>query len=525
MRHTLRLFMGFNLVWMSVLALLFGEAFLPLFEPVSIYWSSLQAYLFGSVMINTLALVFFSVIVSIALGVTLAYLVTVFDFKGKRFFRLLFYMPLAFPPYVLAYIWSYFFGYTGDLQRLLRALNVSFNPQLFNIEPLHIAIGVYALSLFPYVYIAMKNLLENSLGNYIENARLLNHSYLRILFSVVIPLSLGAILSGSLLVALEVLSDYGVIAYLGIPTFSSAIFRAWIRFSDFNSALRLALILMVFALTLVMINYYLSRRIRNLIPTRGKKLRPHLLQSSHQLVVLLFLSLFVFISLILPLFHLVRWSLQSYQSIRLVNLSSTILNSLGLSIGVSLLIVVLAFILANYPRMKTSWWSVFSGHVSLLGYSIPGAVIAILSLSLYLRLNVLFPFGFGLGLLVFALTIRYTGLAYQNIEIGFRKVGLRFNHAAQMLRHSYLKALLRVDVHMMRPALIAGFILVFLDLIKELPLTLILRPFNFNTLATMVHQYANDEMLAESALPALIIIVLSIGFVFILTQKEFKESR
>lgn len=524
MRQTLRFFKTFNLLWMILLAVLFGEAFLPLLRPSSSYWSSLRSYVLGPVSLNTLSLVFFSVLWSLVLGLVLAYVVTVFEFPGKRFFRLLFYMPLAFPPYVLAYIWAYFIGYTGWIQRALRAFNIPYNAQWLSVEPLHLAIWVYSLSLFPYVYIAAKNLMEHALGNYIENARLLGDSYLRILLRVVFPLSLGALLSGSLLVALEVLSDFGVIAYLGIPTYSSAIFRAWILFRDFDSALRLALVLMAFALGIVFINHQLTKRVKNLLPTRGRRLKPQELSPKATFVLLASLSGFLLISLVLPIAHLLIWSVQSYGAIRLDNLASTVVTTLTLSLGVSALIVLLAFLLANYPRMRTSVLSLISGQVSLLGYSIPGAVIAILSLSFFLRLQAVFALRFGVGLLVFALVVRYTGLAYQNVEIGFRKVGVRFNQAAQMLRHSYLKALFRIDVQMMRPALIAGFILVFLDVIKELPLTLLLRPFNFNTLSTMVYRYASDEMLAESALPALIIIVISMGFVYILTKKEFKES-
>jgi len=204
---------------------------------------------------------------------------------------------------------------------------------------------------------------------------------------------------------------------------------------------------------------------------------------------------------------------------------SSLTNSLGLSIGVSLIILVIAFVLANHGRIQKGFISFITGKLTLLGYSIPGSVIGILSLVLFLNLRNIFPFKLNqsIVLLIFALIIRYAGLAFQSIEQGFNKLGLKFNEAAQVLGKSYFKALINVDLILLKPALYSAFTMVFLDIIKELPLSLLLRPFNFNTLATQVHQYASDEMLVESAFPTLIILLLSFLMITLLVNPMRKE--
>lgn len=515
-----------SILWILLIFILFSETFTLLFRPTNENWQNSVRYVLGDVSLNTLIIVGFSTLFAGLLGIALASTVTLFNFKGRKLFSFLFYLPLAFPPYVLAYFWTYFISYTGTLQTGLRTMGLSYQSAWFVVEPKFMAIFVYTLSLFPYVYISTKAIINRSLGNYIENARVLGYSYPRIFFKLVLPLSLPALLSGSLLVALEVLSDYGVVSYLGIPSFSTAIIRSWLRFQDFDTALRLAALLMAFTLVLLALFGFIARRIKNLVPAKGRPLQPSSLKPLHTILLVTVLSLFLFISFGIPLLQLIAWSMQSLPSIRLSSFMSSLFNSLGLSIGVSLFILLIAFILANHGRIQKGFISFISGKLTLLGYSIPGSVIGILSLVFFLNLRNFIPIKLNQSvlLLIFALIIRYGGLAFQSIEQGFTKLGLKFNEAAQVLGKSYFKALIKVDLILIKPALYSAFTMVFLDIIKELPLSLLLRPFNFNTLATQVHQYANDEMLVESAFPTLFILILSFLMITLLVNPMRKET-
>lgn len=515
-----------SILWILLIFILFSETITLLFTPSNENWQHSVQYVFTDVSVNTLIIVGFSTLLASLLGLFLASAVSLFEFKGRKLFSFLFYLPLAFPPYVLAYFWMYFFSYTGTVQTLLRQFNIPYSNTWFVIDPKILAIFVYTSSLFPYVYISTKALINRTLGNYIENARVLGYSYPRILSRLVIPLSLPALLGGGLLVALEVLSDYGVVSYLGIPSFSTSIVRSWIRFQDFDTALRLASLLMIFTLILIFVFNTLSRKIKNLIPSKGRPLIPSQLNKTNTILLTTFLSLFLFITFGIPLLQLINWSVKSLSTIRIQSILPNLLNSLYLSIGVTLIILILSLILANHKRIQKGIISSLSNKLVLLGYSIPGSVIGILCLVFFLNLRNYIPLSLNQSalLLVFALIVRYVGLSYQSMDQGFNKIGLKFNEASQVLGISYFKSMIKIDIPLLKPALLSAFTMVFLDIIKELPLSLLLRPFNFNTLATQVHQYANDEMLVESAFPTLIILILSFIMIMILVKFIQKEN-
>lgn len=515
-----------SILWILLIFILFSETISLLFIPGNENWQHSVTYVFGDASLNTLIIVAFSTLFAGILGLLLATFVSLFEFKGRKLFSFLFFLPLAFPPYVLAYFWTYFFSYTGTLQTILRQLNIEYQSSWFVIDPKILAIFVYTSSLFPYVYISTKALINRTLGNYIENARVLGYSYSRIISHLILPLSLPALMAGGLLVALEVISDYGVVSYLGIPSFSTAIVRSWLKFQDFDTALRLASLLMLLTLFLLFFFNYMSRRMKNLVPSKGRPLQASKLNHKQSFLLISILTIFLFITFGIPLLQLIAWSIKSIPTIRIQAILPNLLNTLYLSIGVTFTIVLISFVLANHNRIQKGLISFISSKLVLLGYSIPGSVIGILSLVFFLNLRTIFPISLNqsLTLLVFALIIRYAGLSFQSIDQGFVKLGMRFNEAAQVLGKSYFKSMLSIDLHLLKPAILSAFTMVFLDIIKELPLSLLLRPFNFNTLATQVHQYANDEMLVESAFPTLIILTLSFTMITILIKFVQKEN-
>lgn len=501
-----------SMVWILLILFVFGEAFMRLFTAPSELWDHIFQFVLSDVIINTLLLVLLSSFSASVIGFLAAYIIIAYDFKGRKIFSFLLYLPLAIPPYIASYIYSHMLGYTGSIQSFLRnQLNVSVDPAWFTYTSMQMGVFVFTITLFPYVYITAKGFMQKYLGNYIETARTLQRGHWSILRTVALPLAAPAIFAGFTLIALEVLSDFGVVMYLGIPAFSTAIYRSWISLGDFDSALRLSAILMIFVIALLLMQHVLRKSRTMGMPMRIRPLKRIRLSGIREFIIISLFVLLLLVSLIVPVGQLLFWSNVSYANIRWNQFTQMLFNSLTLSTFVSIAIVGVALLIANYTRLSRSWFAVLSSKISLLGYSIPGSVVAMLVIFFFITIKEVIPINTQttLIMLAFGLILRYLGLGYQNIESGMRKIGMRFNEASRLLGQNYGKSFLLVDMPLLLPSLFAGFALVFIDIIKELPLTLNLRPFNYHTLATQVFQYASDERVAESAIPSLFIILIS----------------
>jgi iron(III) transport system permease protein len=500
------------MIWILLILFVFTEAFARLFAAPSELWGHISRYVLSDVIINTILLVTISSILASLIGFLAAYIVTVYDFKGRKIFGFLLYLPLAIPPYIASYIYSHMLGYTGIIQTFLRnQVKISVDPTWFTYSAMQMGIFVFTITLFPYVYITAKGYMQKYLGNYLETARTLQRGHVSILLTIALPLAAPAIFAGFTLISLEVLSDFGVVMYLGIPAFSTAIYRSWISLGDFDSALRLSAILMIFVVALLLLQHLIRKPASLGMPTRIRPLKRIRLSGLSESVVITFFVLVLMVSLLIPVGQLLLWSTISFANIRLNQFSQMLFNTLTLSTGVSIGIILIALVIANYTRLSRSWLAVLSSKITLLGYSIPGSVVAMLVIFFFITIKQVIPINTHttLTMLIFGLILRYLGLGYQNIESGMRKIGLKFNEASRLLGKNYGQSLLSVDLPLLMPSLFAGFALVFIDVIKELPLTLNLRPFNYHTLATQVYQYASDERVVESAIPSLVIITIS----------------
>ena len=501
-----------SIVWILLILFVFTEAFARLFAVPSELWDHIYNFVLSDVINNTLLLVLLSSFLASMIGFLAAYIVVVYDFKGRKIFSFLLYLPLAIPPYIASYIYSHMLGYTGILQSFLRnQLNLTVNPAWLTYSSIQMGIFIFTITLFPYVYITSKGYMQKYLGNYLETARTLQRGHLNILRTIALPLATPAIFAGFTLIALEVLSDFGVVMYLNIPAFSTAIYRSWISLGDFDSALRLSAILMIFVITLLLIQHVLRKPRPVGMPVRIRSLTRIRLRGIREKLVITCFVLVLFVSLFIPVTQLLLWSGVSYANIRWSEFGQMLTNTLMLSTLVSVAILLIAVLIANYTRLSNSWLAVLSSKITLLGYSIPGSVVAMLVIFFFIAVKevVYINTQTTLTMLGFGLILRYLGLGYQNIESGMRKVGMKFNEASRLLGKNYGQSFIRVDLPLLLPSLFAGFALVFIDVIKELPLTLNLRPFNYHTLATQVYQYASDERIVESAIPSLVIIMIS----------------
>ena len=494
-------------------------------KPAGEVWTHALNHVWGQTLLNTIVLVLGSAALSALVGVTLAYLTTVIAFPMKKLVSTLLVLPLALPPFVVVLVWSHVTSTTGWLYTTLVSLGIPVDPRWTVIDPKVMALWVYTWSLYPYVYLVARSVLAKHLGPFIENARLLGHNLGSIYLRIILPLSLPAMLGGGLIVALEVLSDYGVIAYLGIPTLAVSIVRTWISLGDFDAALCLALILLGLTGVLLAMQGLLMRSIRSLMPSKPRALIPISMSGHWRWIPVLIVGLSLVFSLGIPLLQLIGWAMQSWDKIRWEAVIPASTTTLVLSVGLGVLITGLALVLGTSHRWMPKGIGSWGARSALLGYAVPGSVIGILTLALLWPLRVPLALSTTWTLLSVALILRYTGLAVQSVRQGFVKLGRSLSEAGAVLGHDPVSVWWRVELPLLTPALIAGFSMVFLDVVKELPLTLLLRPFNTETLATRIYQYAADEQVMLAAMPALIVIGISFGVIVLMTRTSKPEVR
>ena len=511
-----------------------------LFSEPNENWYHIKEFLLKDYMINTVIICIFTGLLTMILGTSLAWLVSAYEFPMRKFFRWALILPLSIPPYIAAYTYAGMLSYTGFIQTFLRNnLNTEINQKYFDIMSIPGAIFIFTIFLLPYVYMVVRSYLEKQSASLIENARLLGENAIGVFFRVVIPISRIVIVSGVTLVILEVLSDYGVVSYFGISTFSTAIFKSWFSMSDVTSAIRLAAILLIAVFTVMNVEK-LSRR-RKKYSSTNTKMRPlsrKKLNKFYGMLAFLYCAVILSLGFIIPTVQLLKWALMSYSKVLNLDFLSLIYNSLWVAVVSSLLIVIMSVIIANYTRINDNFLSKLYSKLTLLGYSIPGAVIAITMVIffvdldnslgwLYKMFNPNAPtlvLSMSLVMLIFAYLVRFLAVGYQGIEGGFEKVGKKFYEASRTLGYSRTKTFLLIDLPMIAPSILAAFSLVFVDIVKELPLALLLRPFNFHTLSTKVFEYANDEMIIEASIPSLIIILLSFMTILVLYKMLDKED-
>lgn len=514
--------------------------FINIFNKSNENWLHIKQYLLKDYIINSIILVLFTSIFTIVIGTSLSWIISAYDFPLRKFFKWALILPLAIPPYIAAYTYNGILNYTGIIQKTLRDIfNIKVNPEYFNIMSMKGAVFIFTMFLFPYVYIITKSFLQKQSAALIENARLLGKNSFELFLQVVLPISRGAIIGGASLVILEVLNDYGVVKYFGIPTFSTAIFKTWFGMGDTDSAVKLSAILMFLVFCVLMVERFLRGRKRFSYTTT--KVRPIVrkkLKGFKAISALIFCFGVFTLSFLIPTIQLIGWSLLTYKSILNMKFLGLMFNSLIIALFSSFLIVIAAVIIANYCRISEGILAKIYSKVTLIGYSIPGAVISIGVLLFFINLDRnLYPFyemingssrklilSTSIVMLIFAYIMRFLAIGYNSIEAGFEKIGKRFFEASRMLGMNVTETFFKVDFKMIKPAILGGFLLTFVDILKELPLTLILRPYNFNTLATKAFEYANDEMIHEASIASLIIIIVGFCSIYFFYKIGYKEE-
>jgi iron(III) transport system permease protein len=472
-------------------------------------------------------------------GVPLAWITCLFAFPGKSVLEWALVLPLAIPPYIAAYIYYHLTGYTGGLQVGLRALfGANAASRLgFAVPPAAYAVFVFAVTLFPYVYLVVKAFLKNQSASLYENTRLLGCGAWSSFFKVFLPLMIPSIVGGASLAAFEILSDFGVTSHFGVHTFSTAIFSAWFGMSDVDSAAKLSVMLLgaVFAVTAFNKLAQRAQKYR-VASSKERTLSPRRPSRRVAWAYTLFCVLVLLFSVVVPAGQLLSWLTLSWNPALLPRLGRNMWNTISSALTATVCTMVLAAGTVNATRLFPSKLNLALAQFSAVGYSVPGAVLAIGVISFFsfmsragslLGMPGLFDASRTTTMMIFAYAAHFFAIGYHAVESGFSKVGSIYGEAARTLGAGPAETFFRVELPLVRNAVLSGFILVFVDIMKELPLTLILRPFNFDTLGTSVYDFAKNEIMEETALPALLIIAICAVFISAaaLLDRPYGKSR
>lgn len=512
-----------------------------LLRPVNENWSAVKAYLLTDYVLGSAKLVLSTGLLATFMGVLLAWLVVGYTFPLRRFYRWALVLPLAVPPYIAAYTYGTMTSYTGIIQSTLRnQFDIRLPHGLIELSSTRGAIFTLSIFLYPYVFLLMRTYLERQSGSYIENGRLLGRSGWSLITRVVLPISRPAIIAGAMLVTFEVLSDYGVASYFGVQTISTAIFQTWFGMYDIDSAMRLAAWLLVIIVGIFLAERLLRRNRRyGALSSRSKPLQPVRLRGWAAAVATAGCTLVFALGFALPVTQLILWTGWTYSKVWRADFAHLLVNTLTGAAWATIIVMALAVLSAKAVRMFPLAGAYALSRLMTSGYAIPGAIVAIGVLAVFIALDAgLSPLyvwlGHSEGALVLSMSlamllagyvIRFMATGYNAVEAGYDKIPRAYTEAALTLGHRQGGVFWRVELPLLRQAILTGVALTFIEIVKELPLTLLLRPFNFDTLATRAYQYAIDERIYEAALPSLLLVALSLLSVAIVLRLERGKVR
>ncbi|MDF1823755.1 MAG: iron ABC transporter permease [Verrucomicrobiales bacterium] len=490
-------------------------------------WTHLVETVLPGYLLNTAVLVVSVTLVVLLLGIAPAWLVTVYEFPGRAFFSWALILPLALPTYVAAFV--YYQGPEAAIPFLIW-VRTEISVDAFITAELVIRYGLLIVMmgavLFPYVYLASRSAFSQQGRTLIEAARCLGDSPGRIFFKVAIPLGRPAIVAGAALVIMEVINDYGAVHFFGVPTLTEGIFRTWFGMGDKVSALRLASIVMLGVAMLLILEKLLRGRARYVeagAPTvplarvrlgRGKAVPAFL-------VCLFPLAL----GFLYPVARLTQWAWLNLTSERGVSIpfGESLLRGLALALGTAVIVTLLAAIFSFAVRLRETPLRRGLSRLSGLGYATPGAVIAVGVLVVFGALdrlgNSFLPLFSGtLFVIGFAYLVRFFAIPLQLSHAAMDRLGSSLSEASRLLGKAPMATFMRIELPLLRGPLIAAGMLLFVDILKELPLTLILRPANFETLATISFSLASEARLQACAVPSLMIVAAGAAGLIIMNR-------
>ncbi|NJN30305.1 MAG: iron ABC transporter permease [Synechococcales cyanobacterium RM1_1_8] len=524
---------GWNLAVLAIAALVLLPVLVVLssvFVNASGIWGHLATTVLPRYIGNSLALMVGVGAGVTFIGVSTAWLVTLCRFPGQRLFEWALLLPLAAPAYLLAYTYTDMLDYFGPVQSLLRqvfgweSIQDYWFPQVRSLPG---AIAMLSLTLYPYVYLlARVAFLEQSVRT-LEASRSLGCGPWRSFFTIALPLARPAIVAGLALALMETLNDFGTVQYFGVDSFTSGIYRTWFGMGERVAATQLSAVLMLFILALVwgegwsrrQAKFYQCDSPRQRLPGYGLGL-------FQALGAIALCALPIALGIVIPGLYLLQLAITQATDSLNGEFWALGRHSLSLAIATAGLGLFMALVVAYGLRLNPSPSLRFGARLAAMGYAVPGAVIAVGLLIPLGRLDQMLDrlgLGWALGgtaiALVLAYLVRFLAVAFNTLETSLQQIKPSFDQASRSLGQGPTQTLLKIHMPLMTSGMLTAVMLVFVDVMKELPATLAMRPFNFDTLAIRVYQYASDERLAEASAPALAILLVGLLPVMVLSWR------
>ena len=507
-----------------VLASLFGE--------YSDNWIHLYKYVLGGYVYNSFLLIIGVSTISLFLGIGTAWLTSNYNFFGKNFFDWALILPLAVPPYILAYTFTGLFDSYGTANNLIREIFSLNSEYIFfpNVRNIYGAIIVFSFTLYPYIYLATRIAFINQSRSLREVGETLGFSKFGVFFKLVLPMIRPAIIGGLMLVIMETLSDFGAVEHFAIQTFTTGIFRTWYGMYDLQTAMQLSSLLLIFITFFLVLERYSRNNISYTSgsPTYGK-IENKTLTGRKNILSFLFCLTPLSIGFILPISELTNWALNYKLDFFEANFIKNSFNTIYLALLAAIFCTFVALIINFSGRIQKTKFFGFLSSALALGYALPGIILAIGIMQLFIFLDNNLSFlnfvftGSILGLLV-AYVIKAYAMSNTSIESGYIRISPYMEDVAKTLRASNFKILTQIHLPLLKTSFLTSIVLVISEVIKELPATLILRPFNFDTLAVSTYIYASEERMYEAAAPAIAIVLVGLIPIYFLT-KTIRSSR
>ncbi len=470
------------------------------------------------------------------LGLSAAAAVTLFRFPGHRFFEWDLLLPMAMPAYVVAYAYTDFFQFSGPLQNFIRSTWPLEGRVFPEIRSLGGAIFVFSLTLYPYVYLLARTALSERASNLMEAARMLGAPLYRRITEVALPLARPAVAAGVALALMETLADFGVSSYFGIQTFTAGVYKAWLIMDNRIAAAQLATLLLAIVLLLLHLEKQAQARMRftagNANSANSREAQPTQLNQTQGLVLAVGCGLLVFLGFGLPILLMLKPLLNSETVIPWERFLEWSFNSLRLGGITAILAVGFSLFIAFSLRSKADLFARSISQLVGLGYAIPGAVVVVgllLPVAWIQKQWPDSPVGFWITAsvmgLIWAYLVRFCAVALQSIQSGYARIPASLDDSARTMGVTGIALLSSVHAPLLKRSVLTAALLVFVDVMKELPATLVLRPFNTDTLAVVAFQLARDERLGEAALPSLALVAVGLIPVLLLSRAMRQTNR
>jgi iron(III) transport system permease protein len=513
--------------------------FTSFFENTSDYYELLKNTFLIEYIINSSVLLLMVLFLTFIIGTGTAYLVSFYEFPLSNFFKWSLILSFAVPPYIYAYSLTAFFENYGTAYTILKNLfgDGNYNQNIPKFDGMIGAILSISFSLFAYVYILTRASFLYQSQNLIDLGKNLGFSKFKSFYKIILPAARPAIIAGLSLVAMETLAEFGAVDFFSINTLTTGIYNSWIAFDDLAFANRISFFLLLFIFALFILENLSRGSAKYHFNAKGgfKQKEKIKLTGHNSYIAFTFCFLIFFLSFLFPLSQMLYWTIKFPDNLFDLNILKLFINTLYL-VSLSSLLLITFSLISNYGnRVSNNKVLNFMSTLSISGYAIPGVILAIAFITFiaWIDENMIKTMGFlsikkifigsilGLVLVYF---VRFYSLAFNGIKSGYEKINISVDESAYLLGYSKRKTFMNIHIPFLRNSLLFIVILISLEIIRELPITLILRPFNFETFATTAYISASEDLLEAAAVPALFLILIASIFIIITSNYILRET-